>query len=70
MLMQTVSVNRAPGSQAYFNGLVYFHGYNTAALKAYQVQSDGKLSVAAVGTGGWQFTVFQAQLRRSRRTVR
>src|SRR4051812_28721612 len=48
--VQTVSVNRAPGSQAYFNGLVYFHGYNNAVLKAYQV-SNGTLSAAAVGSG-------------------
>jgi hypothetical protein len=53
--VQTVSVSRAPGSQAYFNNLVYFHGYNNAFLKAYQLQSDGKLSVAAVGTGAAQF---------------
>lgn len=50
-IVQTVSVNRAPGSQAYYNGLIFFHGYNSALLKAYQLQSDGKLSSAAVASG-------------------
>jgi hypothetical protein len=49
--VQTVSVNRAPGSQAYFNNLIYFHGYNSAVLKAYQIQSNGTLSAAAVASG-------------------
>jgi hypothetical protein len=49
--VQTVTVNRAPGSQAYFNGLVYFHGYNNGLLSAYQVQSNGTLSAAAVASG-------------------
>jgi hypothetical protein len=50
-IVQTVTVNRAPGSQAYFNGLVYFHGYNNGLLSAYQVQSNGTLSAAAVASG-------------------
>jgi hypothetical protein len=53
--LQTLSVRRAPGSMAFFNGLIYFHGYDTAALQAYQV-SNGVVSAAAVGTGGAIYT--------------
>jgi hypothetical protein len=49
-VLQTVATNRAPGSAAYFNGLVYMHGYNSGVLKAFSV-TNGALSPAAVASG-------------------
>ncbi len=55
-VVQTVATNRAPGSAAYFNGIIYMHGYNSGVLKAFSI-SNGLMSAAAVasGTAVYQF---------------
>ncbi len=49
-VLQSVATNRAPGSPAYFNNLIYVHGYNSGVLKAFKI-TNGALSAAPVASG-------------------